>query len=84
MTFLNPPEIAKSLGVSPERVRGWIAAGQLRASNVGDAGRPRWKISESDFCDFLNNRANIAGSLNKANTRQSRRKTKRAAVKEYF
>jgi excisionase family DNA binding protein len=50
----TPPAIAKELGVKPHKVLSWIAAGKLRASNVGDGTqRPRWRISADDLAAFL-------------------------------
>ncbi len=51
---MPPPQVAERLGVSPDKVRGWIAKGELTATNVatGKAGRPRYRVSETDLADF--------------------------------
>ena len=55
----TPPAVADRYGVSPEKVIGWIKAGELRAVNVAatTGGRPRWRISEADLLAFENRRA---------------------------
>lgn len=49
------PAIARRLGISPEKVRGWISRGELAAVNVADRsdGTPRWKVSEEALAAFL-------------------------------
>ena len=56
--MLTPPQVAKQLGVSPDKVRGWIAKGELPATNVatGKGGQPRYRISETDLADFQKKR----------------------------
>lgn len=55
--FMTPPEVAERLGVSPERVIGWIRGGKLRASNLSDGSkRPRFRISPDALDDFLRSR----------------------------
>src|SRR5262245_16350583 len=43
---LTPPELARLLRVSPDRVRAWIARGELGAINTADnrSGRPRYVV----------------------------------------
>jgi excisionase family DNA binding protein len=53
---LDPPDVASLLGCSPDTVRDWIRSGQLRASNVANGNRPRWKIQRSDLETFLQTR----------------------------
>lgn len=53
---LTPPEIATRLRVSPEKVLGWIRRGELRAINVSDGNRPRYRINPDDLEAFLNRR----------------------------
>lgn len=57
-SFLTPPEIARLLRVSPDKVAAWIRSGRLRATNVGAASRPRWRVSREDFDTFLDSRQN--------------------------
>lgn len=54
----TPPQLAKRYHLAVERIRGWILSGQLRASNLSDADRPRWRITQEDWEDFLASRAN--------------------------
>ena len=54
--YLTPPEVASRLRVSPEKVLGWIRKGELRAVNVGNGFRPRYRIHPDDFEDFLRRR----------------------------
>jgi excisionase family DNA binding protein len=52
--YLTPPQLAKRLGVSPDKVCVWIRRGELRAVNVADRpnGRPRWRIAPLDIATF--------------------------------
>lgn len=51
---LNPPQVAKLLGVDAATVIAWIRSRQLKASNVGKGGqRPRFRIQQSDLDAFL-------------------------------
>lgn len=54
-TWKSPPEVADELGIAVEKVHAWIRAGELEAVNVGTTAisRPRWKISQDAFDDFL-------------------------------
>ena len=55
----TPPEVAKRLRVSADKVRAWIAAGQLRAIDVSarpGIGKPRWRIHPTDLIAFENSR----------------------------
>ena len=51
---LTPPMLARRLGVSPDKIRAWIQAGELRAVNVATnrSGTPRWLIDERDLEAF--------------------------------
>jgi excisionase family DNA binding protein len=51
--FLTPPEVARLLRVSPEKVYGWIRRGELRAVNVGNCSRPRYRVSRDNLEAFL-------------------------------
>lgn len=53
---LTPVDLAREIGVKPDKVRGWIKSGQLKAANVGDASRPRFRIRRVDFNDFWDRR----------------------------
>jgi excisionase family DNA binding protein len=54
--FLTPPEIAKLLRVSPEKILGWIRRGELTAVNVGNGFRPRYRVSPDNLDAFLKSR----------------------------
>ena len=54
--YLTPPEIAKLLRVSPDKVLGWIRRAELRAIDVGSGSRPRYRVSREDLDDFLHHR----------------------------
>jgi excisionase family DNA binding protein len=54
--YLTPPEIATRLRVDAHKVLGWIRRGDLRAINVSDGWRPRYRISPDDLESFLRRR----------------------------
>lgn len=54
--YLTPPEIAKLLRVSHEKLIGWIRRGELAAVNVGNGTRPRFRISQESLDAFLRRR----------------------------
>jgi len=51
--FLTPPEIARSLRVSETKVAAWIRSGRLRAYNVSESARPKYRIRADDLDEFL-------------------------------
>ena len=55
--FMTPPEVAKLLRVSPEKVLGWIRRAELKAINVSSSMRPRYRVSQESLDDFLEARA---------------------------
>jgi excisionase family DNA binding protein len=59
---LTPPEVARRLRVSADKVRSWIMRGELRAVNVADrvGGRPRWRISLEAVEEFERRRAALS------------------------
>jgi excisionase family DNA binding protein len=57
---LDPPEVARLVGCSPDTVRDWIRSGQLRAANVARGSRPLWKIQRDDLDTFLESRNHTA------------------------
>src|SRR5262245_46356782 len=54
--YLTPREVAKLLRVSPEKALGWVHRGELRAVNVSDRARPRYRVSQDDLAAFLKGR----------------------------
>lgn len=57
-THITPPTIAAELGTSVDTVLGLIRSGQLKASNLGQRVRPRWRVSRADLQAFLDARSN--------------------------
>lgn len=51
--FLTPPEVAKILRVSHEKILGWIRNGCLKAINVSNGFRPRYRVSREDLDNFI-------------------------------
>jgi excisionase family DNA binding protein len=56
---LTPPQVARILGVNPDKVLGWIRSGELKAANLArrQGGRPKYRIAEEDLQAFKNRRA---------------------------
>ncbi len=56
---ITPAEYARSLGVNPSKVIGWIKAGDLRAINVAatTGTRPKFRIKPEDLAAFEDRRA---------------------------
>ena len=78
--MLTPPQVAERLGVSPEKVRGWIEKEKLAATNVARDGsaRPRWRIDEKDLEKFEKSR-----QPTKPRPAQQKRR-KKPEAREYF
>ena len=75
----TPPAVARRLGVNSHKILRWIASGELRAVNVGDGTRPRWRIMADDLRAFLDRRAAQPAA------KQARRRRKvDPAVIEFF
>jgi hypothetical protein len=57
--FSTPPQLARQLGVKPDKVVAWIRSGELQAVNVAQSqdGRPRWRVSDEAWADFLARRS---------------------------
>jgi hypothetical protein len=79
-TKLTPPQVGERLGVSAEKVIGWIRAGELRGMNVAArlGGRPRWRIDLADLLAFEQRRSAVPTAP------KPRRRHKQAAVIEFF
>ena len=78
---LTPPGIAEIYRVSDDKVRAWIASGQLRAFDVSarpGIGRPRWRIHPCDLIAFENSRTP------QPPVKPARRRRKSANLVEYF
>jgi excisionase family DNA binding protein len=50
---LTPPEVATLLRVARKKVLDWIRKGELRAVNVSNTVRPRYRISPDSLHTFL-------------------------------
>ena len=79
--MLTPPQVAKQLGVSPDKILAWIRKGELHATNVaaGSGGRPRYRISHEDLAEFQRKRQNV-----KPPPKPPRRRKKDPNVIEFF
>ena len=54
--YLQIPQVAELLSVSPDTVRNWIAKGELKAVDVSATKRsqkPRLRVLKSDLDDFI-------------------------------
>jgi excisionase family DNA binding protein len=69
--WLTPPAVARQLGVTNSKVLTWIRSGHLRAVNLSDRGRPRWKISPEDLAAFLESKSNRATAEPPKRTRRT-------------
>ncbi len=76
----SPPQISRSLCVAPDKVRTWIAKGELAAVNVGNRQRPRWRVSQAALDAFLASRSAKAP----APTRSTRRRRTSPVVEEFI
>lgn len=70
-TKLTPPQLAKRLGVSTEKIYAWIRNGELSAFNAAtkQGQRPRYLIDESDIADFERRRKVMTPSIVRGNRR---------------
>jgi excisionase family DNA binding protein len=76
---LTPPQLARRLGVKPDKILTWIRTGELRAVNLATRrdGRPRWLIDEADIAVFEASRQAQPG-------RARQRRARPSSVKNYF
>ena len=80
VVMLTPPEAARRLRVSPERVIAWIRAGKLLGVNVGDGSkRPRFRIAPEALEDFLLSAREVS-----PRPRAQRRRRKDSSIIEFF
>jgi excisionase family DNA binding protein len=60
-SIYSVPEVARRIGVDPDKVLRWIKNRQLKAYNVaefiGPNRRPRWRITAASLAEFLERRA---------------------------
>lgn len=77
--FLTPPQVAKMLGVGPDKVAAFIERGELIAVNTSLSVRPRWKVEPKALRAFLDARSNAPKPSKKRAT-----KAATPATKAYF
>jgi excisionase family DNA binding protein len=60
--YLTPPAAARQLGVSAEKIRLWILAGEIPAVDLATTadGPPRYRILKSALAAFLKRRSALA------------------------
>lgn len=56
--FHTPPTLARLAGVANEKIIAFIASGELRAINLSEGTRPRWRVSDEDWQSFLARKSN--------------------------
>ena len=80
---LTPPEVARRLGVSADKVLVWVHSGELRAVNLATKphGRPRFAIDEADLDAFEEQRRVRAPA---PVSRRRRKQRKEASIIEFF
>lgn len=54
--YLTVPDIARMLHCRPAKIIGWIRAGRLRAVDLSDGGRPRFRVRKADLDAYLDDR----------------------------
>lgn len=70
----TPPKYAFDLGVSVEKVYGWIEDGQLPAINISNGNvRPRYVITAEAIAEFERRRAAVTQSPKLKRIRRQRR-----------
>ncbi len=81
VTAMTPPDVARRLGVKPQKVLTWIARGELRAVNLSERrdGRPRWKILTAALDEFLASRASTPPA-----PEPQRRRRREVGKKRYY
>lgn len=55
--WLTIPQVAERLQLNEQHIRKLIRRGELRASNIGGAHRPSYRIEETAVEEFLQARA---------------------------
>lgn len=82
---LTTSDIAIRLAVSADKVRAWIATGELPAINIAanqNGERSRWRISAEDLAAFERRRSNNKQAA-KAKPRRKRRSATGSTI-EFF
>ena len=75
----TPNELSRLLRVSPDRIRGWIASGELTAVNTSSVrcGKPRYVVLPHHLAAFEQRRA-------AASSPKPQRRRRLAAVVDYY
>jgi len=78
--LLKVSQLAESWGVAGDKIRGWLASGELAGINLAakPSGRPRWRIRASDAERFLQRRQTIPA------VSQPRKRQPTNRITEYF
>jgi hypothetical protein len=76
---LTVSDLARRYRVSPDKVRGWIARGEIRATNTASVlcGRPRWVVIPDALVAFERRRASDPPPMPK-------RKRRKTAIVDYY
>ena len=61
-TWLTPPEASIELRCRTSKVLSWIRTGHLRAVNLSEGQRPRYRIARTALDEFLAERAVVPES----------------------
>lgn len=77
VTYHTPPEVARRYRIDAKKVAAWCASGKLRAVNVSNGHRPRWRISDEALREFE------AGRTSRPAVKPSRQK-RAANVIQFF
>lgn len=64
MPGMGLTEAAKLLGVSKDRLKGWLETGKLKGLKV-HGPRGRWKINQKDIVEFGKTYPDLAGKKGK-------------------
>lgn len=85
MPWKKVKERAESIGVDQQKVLTWIHLGYLRAVDVSQSpgGRPRWRISDDDWAEFLASRSTQAAPPPPTEKPKRRRRTDSNVIEFY-
>ncbi len=77
--WLDAKDVAKIINKSVNTVRDWCRDGYLRASNISQSAKPRWKIKREHVDEFLASRERepVTTTPRRASKSSSNGKTKR-------
>jgi hypothetical protein len=77
---LTVRDVAVRYRVGPDKVRGWIARGELRAINTAGVacGKPRWVITQESLAAF--ERRRVGGPA----VKPAKRRKRQAEVTDYY